>query len=319
MNIESLLSFDIAGQGYADSNGNAYENLGLTQTVVDTAISIADAFPKGDNILISTLSITSTGFGLLLKTGKTVDRTSKGLALASVLIAEYDNNVAQLDAMIEQCGSNSVIGQACINVKKEMKYHFLTNVGELLKGGVEISKSLAKVGLDVALGGLLTADIASTAKDAASAAKDAASTAKDAASVAKDAASTSAQQFAGVASGILLGGKIGGLLTYNAGAHLETKEEILILSIIDAQVKASMQAAYDKNSEALVPLTALWLTTRYTGLNETEKYYKTYSRSLSNKVFHGDTVNMAKNSITATQDEKKEIKEIGRKFGIIFE
>ena len=318
MNIESLLSFDIAGQGYADSNGNAYENLGLTQTVVDTAISIADAFPKGDNILISTLSITSTEFGLLLKTGKTVDRTSKGLALASVLIAEYDNN-AQLDAMIEQCGSNSAIGQACINVKKEMKYHFLTNVGELLKGGVEISKSLAKVGLDVALGGLLTADIASTAKDAASAAKDAASTAKDAASVAKDAASTSAQQFAGVASGILLGGKIGGLLTYNAGAHLETKEEILILSIIDAQVKASMQAAYDKNSEALVPLTALWLTTRYTGLNETEKYYKTYSRSLSNKVFHGDTVNMAKNSITATQDEKKEIKEIGRKFGIIFE
>lgn len=305
MNIESLLSFDIAGQGYADSNGNAYENLGLTQTVVDTAISIADAFPKGDNILISTLSITSTGFGLLLKTGKTVDRTSKGLALASVLIAEYDNNVAQLDAMIEQCGSNSAIGQACINVKKEMKYHFLTNVGELLKGGVEISKSLAKVGLDVALGGLLTADIASAAKDAAS--------------TAKDAASTSAQQFAGVASGILLGGKIGGLLTYNAGAHLETKEEILILSIIDAQVKASMQAAYDKNSEALVPLTALWLTTRYTGLNETEKYYKTYSRSLSNKVFHGDTVNMAKNSITATQDEKKEIKEIGRKFGIIFE
>ena len=305
MNIESLLSFDIAGQGYADSNGNAYENLGLTQTVVDTAISIADAFPKGDNILISTLSITSTGFGLLLETGKTVDQTSKGLALASVLIAEYDNNVAQLDAMIEQCGLNSAIGQACINVKKEMKHHFLTNVGELLKGGVEISKSLAKVGLDVALGGLLTADIASTAKDAASAAKDA--------------ASTSAQQFAGVASGILLGGKIGGLLTYNAGAHLETKEEILILSIIDAQVKASMQAAYDKNSEALVPLTALWLTTRYTGLNETEKYYKTYSRSLSNKVFHGDTVNMAKNSITATQDEKKEIKEIGRKFGIIFE
>ena len=46
MNIESLLSFDIAGQGYADSNGNAYENLGLTQTVVDTAISIADAFQK---------------------------------------------------------------------------------------------------------------------------------------------------------------------------------------------------------------------------------------------------------------------------------
>lgn len=133
MNIESLLSFDIAGQGYADSNGNAYENLGLTQTVVDTAISIADAFQKGDNILISTLSITSTGFGLLLKTGKTVDRTSKGLALASVLIAEYDNNVAQLDAMIEQCGSNSAIGQACINVKKEMKYHFLTNV-ELLNG-----------------------------------------------------------------------------------------------------------------------------------------------------------------------------------------
>lgn len=291
MNIESLLSFDIAGQGYADSNGNAYENLGLTQTVVDTAISIADAFPKGDNILISTLSITSTGFGLLLKTGKTVDRTSKGLALASVLIAEYDNNVAQLDAMIEQCGSNSAIGQACINVKKEMKYHFLTNV-ELLNGGVyEISKSFAEAWLDGAVESLLTADIAST----------------------------SAQQFAGVASGILLGGKIGGLLTYNAGAHLETKEEILTLSIIDAQVKASMQAAYDKNSEALVPLTALWLTTRYTGLNETEKYYKTYSRSLSNKVFHGDTVNMAKNSITATQDEKKEIKEIGRKFGIIFE
>lgn len=291
MNIESLLSFDIAGQGYADSNGNAYENLGLTQTVVDTAISIADAFQKGDNILISTLSITSTGFGLLLKTGKTVDRTSKGLALASVLIAEYDNNVAQLDAMIEQCGSNSAIGQACINVKKEMKYHFLTNV-ELLNGGVyEISKSFAEAGLDGAAESLLTADIAST----------------------------SAQQFAGVASGILLGGKIGGLLTYNAGVHLEAKEEILTLSIIDAQVKASMQAAYDKNSEALVPLTALWLTTRYTGLNETEKYYKTYSRSLSNKVFHGDTVNMAKNSITATQDEKKEIKEIGRKFGIIFE
>lgn len=291
MNIEYLLSFDIAGQGYADSNGNAYENLGLTQTVVDTAISIADAFPKGDNILISTLSITSTGFGLLLKTGKTVDRTSKGLALASVLIAEYDNNVAQLDAMIEQCGSNSAIGQACINVKKEMKYHFLTNV-ELLNGGVyEISKSFAEAGLDGAVESLLTADIAST----------------------------SAQQFAGVASGILLGGKIGGLLTYNAGVHLEAKEEILTLSIIDAQVKASMQAAYDKNSEALVPLTALWLTTRYTGLNETEKYYKTYSRSLSNKVFHGDTVNMAKNSITATQDEKKEIKEIGRKFGIIFE
>ncbi len=291
MNIESLLSFDIAGQGYADSNGNAYENLGLTQTVVDTAVSIADAFQKGDNKLISTLSNTSAGLGLLLETGKTVDQTSKGLALASVLIAEYDNNVAQLDAMIEQCGLNSAIGQACINVKKEMKHHFLTNVGELLKGGVEISKSLAKVGLDVALGGLLTADIAST----------------------------SAQQFAGVASGILLGGKIGGLLTYNAGVHLEAKEEILTLSIIDAQVKASMQAAYDKNSEALVPLTALWLTTRYTGLNETEKYYKTYSRSLSNKVFHGDTVNMAKNSITATQDEKKEIKEIGRKFGIIFE
>lgn len=291
MNIESLLSFDIAGQGYADSDGNAYENLGLTQTVVDTAISIADAFPKGDNILISTLSITSTGFGLLLKTGKTVDRTSKGLALASVLIAEYDNNVAQLDAMIEQCGSNSAIGQACINVKEEMNHHFLTNV-ELLNGGVyEISKSFAEAGLDGAVESLLTADIAST----------------------------SAQQFAGVASGILLGGKIGGLLTYNAGAHLETKEEILTLSIIDAQVKASMQAAYDKNSEALVPLTALWLTTRYTGLNETEKYYKTYSRSLSNKVFHGDTVNMAKNSITATQDEKKEIKEIGRKFGIIFE
>lgn len=291
MNIESLLSFDIAGQGYADSNGNAYENLGLTQTVVDTAISIADAFQKGDNKLISTLSKTSTGFGLLLKTGKTVDRTSKGLALASVLIAEYDNNVAQLDAMIEQCGSNSAIGQACINVKKEMKYHFLTNV-ELLNGGVyEISKSFAEAGLDGAVESLLTADIASM----------------------------SAQQFAGVASGILLGGKIGGLLTYNAGVHLEAKEEILTLSIIDAQVKASMQAAYDKNSEALVPLTALWLTTRYTGLNETEKYYKTYSRSLSNKVFHGDTVNMAKNSITATQDEKKEIKEIGRKFGIIFE
>lgn len=226
-----------------------------------------------------------------MKTGKTVDRTSKGLALASVLIAEYDNNVAQLDAMIEQCGSNSAIGQACINVKKEMKYHFLTNV-ELLNGGVyEISKSFAEAGLDGAVESLLTADIAST----------------------------SAQQFAGVASGILLGGKIGGLLTYNAGVHLEAKEEILTLSIIDAQVKASMQAAYDKNSEALVPLTALWLTTRYTGLNETEKYYKTYSRSLSNKVFHGDTVNMAKNSITATQDEKKEIKEIGRKFGIIFE
>ena len=222
MNIESLLSFDIAGQGYADSNGNAYENLGLTQTVVDTAISIADAFQKGDNILISTLSITSTGFGLLLKTGKTVDRTSKGLALASVLIAEYDNNVAQLDAMIEQCGSNSAIGQACINVKKEMKYHFLTNV-ELLNGGVyEISKSFAEAGLDGAAESLLTADIAST----------------------------SAQQFAGVASGILLGGKIGGLLTYNAGVHLEAKEEILTLSIIDAQVKASMQAAYDKNSEA---------------------------------------------------------------------
>ena len=291
MNIESLLSFDIAGQGYADSNGNAYENLGLTQTVVDTAVSIADALQKGDNILISTLSITSTGLGLLLETGKTVDQTSKGLALASVLIAEYDNNVAQLDAMIEQCGSNSAIGQACINVKKEMKYHFLTNV-ELLNGGVyEISKSFAEAGLDGAVESLLTADIAST----------------------------SAQQFAGVASGILLGGKIGGLLTYNAGVHLEAKEEILTLSIIDAQVKASMQAAYDKNSEALVPLTALWLTTRYTGLNETEKYYKTYSRSLSNKVFHGDTVNMAKNSITATQDEKKEIKEIGRKFGIIFE
>ena len=124
MNIESLLSFDIAGQGYADSNGNAYENLGLTQTVVDTAISIADAFQKGDNILISTLSITSTEFGLLLKTGKTVDRTSKGLALASVLIAEYDNNVAQLDAMIEQCGSNSAIGQACINVKKRNEVSF---------------------------------------------------------------------------------------------------------------------------------------------------------------------------------------------------
>ena len=291
MNIESLLSFDIAGQGYADSNGNAYENLGLTQTVVDTAISIADAFQKGDNILISTLSKTSSGLDLLLKTGKTVDQTSKGLALASVLIAEYDNNIAQLDAMIEQCGSNSAIGQACINVKKEMKYHFLTNV-ELLNGGVyEISKSFAEAGLDGAVESLLTADIAST----------------------------SAQQFAGVASGILLGGKIGGLLTYNAGVHLEAKEEILTLSIIDAQVKASMQAAYDKNSEALVPLTALWLTTRYTGLNETEKYYKTYSRSLSNKVFHGDTVNMAKNSITATQDEKKEIKEIGRKFGIIFE
>lgn len=213
------------------------------------------------------------------------------MALASVLIAEYDNNVAQLDAMIEQCGSNLAIGQACINVKKEMKYHFLTNV-ELLNGGVyEISKSFAEAGLDGAVESLLTADIAST----------------------------SAQQFAGVASGILLGGKIGGLLTYNAGVHLEAKEEILTLSIIDAQVKASMQAAYDKNSEALVPLTALWLTTRYTGLNETEKYYKTYSRSLSNKVFHGDTVNMAKNSITATQDEKKEIKEIGRKFGIIFE
>ena len=291
MNIESLLSFDIAGQGYADSNGNAYENLGLTQTVVDTAISIADAFQKGDNKLISTLSKTSTGFGLLLKTGKTVDQTSKGLALASVLIAEYDNNIAQLDAMIEQCGSNSAIGQACINVKKEMKYHFLTNI-ELLNGTVyEISKSFVEAGLDGGVESLLTADIAST----------------------------SAQQFAGVASGILLGGKIGGLLTYNAGAHLETKEEILTLSIIDAQVKASMQAAYDKNSEALVPLTALWLTTRYTDLNETEKYYKTYSQSLSNKVFHGDTVNMAKNSITATQDEKKEIKEIGRKFGIIFE
>ena len=291
MNIESLLSFDIAGQGYADSNGNAYENLGLTQTVVDTAVSIADALQKGDNILISTLSITSTGLGLLLETGKTVDQTSKGLALASVLIAEYDNNIAQLDAMIEQCGSNSAIGQACINVKKEMKYHFLTNI-ELLNGTVyEISKSFVEAGLDGGVESLLTADIAST----------------------------SAQQFAGVASGILLGGKIGGLLTYNAGAHLETKEEILTLSIIDAQVKASMQAAYDKNSEALVPLTALWLTTRYTGLNETEKYYKTYSRSLSNKVFHGDTVNMAKNSITATQDEKKEIKEIGRKFGIIFE
>lgn len=291
MNIESLLSFDIAGQGYADSNGNAYENLGLTQTVVDTAVSIADAFQKGDNKLISTLSNTSAGLGLLLETGKTVDQTSKGLALASVLIAEYDNNIAQLDAMIEQCGSNSAIGQACINVKKEMKYHFLTNV-ELLNGGVyEISKSFAEAGLDGAVESLLTADIAST----------------------------SAQQFAGVASGILLGGKIGGLLTYNAGVHLEAKEEILTLSIIDAQVKASMQAAYDKNSEALVPLTALWLTTRYTGLNETEKYYKTYSRSLSNKVFHGDTVNMAKNSITATQDEKKEIKEIGRKFGIIFE
>lgn len=291
MNIESLLSFDIAGQGYADSNGNAYENLGLTQTVVDTAVSIADALQKGDNILISTLSITSTGLGLLLETGKTVDQTSKGLALASVLIAEYDNNIAQLDAMIEQCGSNSAIGQACINVKKEMKYHFLTNI-ELLNGTVyEISKSFVEAGLDGGVESLLTADIAST----------------------------SAQQFAGVASGILLGGKIGGLLTYNAGAHLETKEEILTLSIIDAQVKASMQAAYDKNSEALVPLTALWLTTRYTGLNETEKYYKTYSRSLSNKVFHGDTVDMAKNSITATQDEKKEIKEIGRKFGIIFE
>ena len=291
MNIESLLSFDIAGQGYADSNGNAYENLGLTQTVVDTAVSIADAFQKGDNKLISTLSNTSAGLGLLLETGKTVDQTSKGLALASVLIAEYDNNVAQLDAMIEQCGLNSAIGQACINVKKEMKHHFLTNI-ELLNGTVyEISKSFVEAGLGGGVESLLTADIAST----------------------------SAQQFAGVASGILLGGKIGGLLTYNAGVHLEAKEEILTLSIIDAQVKASMQAAYDKNSEALVPLTALWLTTRYTGLNETEKYYKTYSRSLSNKVFHGDTVNMAKNSITATQDEKKEIKEIGRKFGIIFE
>ena len=289
--LEELIKVTLAGQGYADSNGNAYENLGLTQTVVDTAISIADALQKGDNILISTLSITSPGFGLLLKTGKTVDQTSKGLALASILIADYDKNVAQLDAMIEQCGSNSAIGQACNNVKKEMDHHFLTNI-ELLNGGVyEISKSFVEAGLGGAVESLLTADIAST----------------------------SAQQFVGAASGILLGGKIGGLLTYNAGAHLETKEEILTLSIIDAQVKASMQAAYDKNSEALVPLTALWLTTRYTGLNETEKYYKTYSRSLSNKVFHGDAVNMAKNSITATQDEKKEIKEIGRKFGIIFE
>mgnify|MGYP004641503085 CR=1 FL=1 len=284
--LQSLIKSMLAQQVY-DLTDGTYEAGKTMQSLADASISVygelVTKHAKGAEIA----GYASAGVGLIIDTVKDVNCSAEELAELSVLTASYDSNIAQLDAMIEQCGPNSQIGQACREIKAQMKCNYLAKAKSWAKAASGIGTSIVKTETSVGIGLL-----------------------------AGHAASDVVKKYASSAGSFLLGGQIGGLLTYNAGAHLKAKENLLLLSIVDAQVTSSMQEAYDDGSDALQPLTALWLTTRKTGLDEAEKYYQTYNSSLFNNVFNNDTVQTVKGNIQSTQDERQTVTEIAASMGI---
>ena len=284
--LQSLIKSMLAQQVY-DLTDGTYEAGKTMQSLADASISVygelVTKHAKGAEIA----GYASAGVGLIIDTVKDVNCSAEELAELSVLTASYDSNIAQLDAMIEQCGPNSQIGQACREIKAQIRCNYLARAKSWAKAASGIGTSIVKTETSVGISLL-----------------------------AGHAASDVVKKCAGSVGSFLLGGQIGGLLTYNAGAHLKAKENLLLLSIVDAQVTSSMQEAYDDGSDALQPLTALWLTTRKTGLDETEKYYQAYNSSLFNNVFNNDTVQTVKGNIQSTQEERQTVTEIAASMGI---
>ena len=294
--LESLVKSMLVRQAYNTSNPG-YETAKNVHSTADSAIAIfgeiatranlPDVFQAGSEHL----GTASTALGVIIDSVNVASCTADEILLLSALGANYDSNIAQLDAMIAQCGENTPIGQACKNVKSDIEHRFLASLRELDEGREKVQDIIDKAKSSTVIGSLATAE----------------------------GVSKTVQSLSSVTGGILLGGQIGGLLTLNAGNHINAKENILQLSIIDAQVKSSMQEAYNEGTDALLPLTELWLVTRHTGLEETQKYYDTYSASLTTRIFHKDAEDAAYERSAAARAEKITLEEVANNVGIPFE
>ncbi len=263
------------------------------QKVVDTASAATGEFLKmaldGKNAkalekvnLVGDWSGYSlAAMGLAIETADIINMTHGQIAMLGSLVSAYEYNMTMLDAMIDQCGKNSAIGQACQKIKNDMDHQFIANCRDIGKAHLDIIGETLEAGslflFDKALSGIADSDTLKILNLKVS---------KDGVKVASKTVSNPAflKSFSGTLSGMMLGGKAGALLTNNAGVILDAKEEILLTSTMEALVRDSVQDAYDDQSAALKPLTQLWTVVQMDGLNATEKYADAYEEEISKHV-----------------------------------
>ncbi len=249
------------------------------------------------------------GLDIALKSLDIANCTYGDICLISTLVANYGQNLTILDEMIDQCGEDSYIGTACVNVKNDIENSFQAKMDELLEAGGSLigmgARELAKWGVGklaeyntwcvkISSAGQVTGTMMSTSAFA-----------------------TAAKATAGIAEGILLGGEVGALITYNTGRLLNAKDQIILLSMADAQVKSSVVQSYVNKSDALLPLTELWLTAQEAGLNATKEYFSSYADSWYNQVVHGGSVVSAKQCLADAKSDESKIKSIAKDIGYV--
>lgn len=269
-------------------NQNAFLNLSDIKDsykVWDTACSAANEFVgmaldgKDTGILKkadlagkwSGYAMTAVGFAI--ETVDIVNCTYGEIAMLGSLVASYDYNMTMLDAMIEQNGSDSAIGQACQRIKEDMTSEFEANARNIGEANMDILgeafETVLNLGVDNLLGDLSTKETFDLMY----------------AKVTDQKIEFLTKTFnnpnflkvtSGIASGILLGSKIGAIVTNDTGVMLDAKEEILINATMESMIRRSVEDAYDDRSSALQPLTQLWIVTQMDGLDATEKYVLAY-------------------------------------------
>ena len=216
--------------------------------------------------------------GLAIETADIVNMTYGQIAMLGSLVSAYEYNMTMLDAMIEECGRDCAIGQACQRIKNDMDNQFKANCREIAEANLRIVGETIEAGslflFDKIIGDIANAENLKIINLKVS---------KDGIKAASKTVANPAflKSFSGAMSGMMLGGKVGALLTNNAGVMLDAKEEILLKAITEAQVRESVQDAYDDRSAALKPLTQLWTVVQMDGLNASEKYALAYEKEIS--------------------------------------
>ena len=249
------------------------------------------------------------GLDIALKSLDIANCTYGDICLVTTLAANYGQNLILLDEMINQCGKDSYIGAACVNVKNDIENTFKTQLDEVLEAGGSLigmgAKELTKWGVSkladyntwcikISSAGQTTGTMMSTSAIA--------NTVKSAAGITKE---------------ILLGGEAGALFTYNTGRLLNAKDQIILLSMADAQVKNSVVQSYVNESGALLPLTELWLTAQEAGLDATKEYFSSYADSWYNQVVHSGSVVSAEQCLADTKSDESQIKSIAKTIGYV--
>ncbi len=260
------------------------------QKVVDTASAAAGEFLKmaldGKNAkALEKVELVGdwsgyglAAMGLAVKTADIVNMTYGQIAMLGSLVSEYEYNMTMLDAMIDECGKNSAIGQACQRIKNDMDHQFIASCRDISKAHLDITgETLEAASL------FLFDKVVSRIADSDTLKILNLKVSKDGVKIVSKTIGNPAflKTFSGVMSGMMLGGKVGALLTDNAGVMLDAKEEILITSTMEALVRDSVQDAYDDQSAALKPLTQLWTIVQMDGLNASEKYIKAYEKEVT--------------------------------------